>query len=67
MLENSPAAMANTKRAIWAAKQHGLPDALEYAWDLIIENNQGADFEEGIRAFGENRPPRWQPYDPEAS
>jgi enoyl-CoA hydratase/carnithine racemase len=67
MQGNSPAAMARTKRAIWAAKQHSLDDALEYAWDLIIENNQGADYEEGMRAFSEKRPPQWQPYSPDAN
>lgn len=67
MQGNSPAAMARTKRAIWAAKQHSLDDALQYAWDLIIENNQGADYEEGMRAFSEKRPPQWQPYSPDAN
>lgn len=65
MLDNSPAAMARTKRAIWAAKQQSLDEALQYAWELIIENNQGADYEEGMRAFTEKRPPRWQPYAPD--
>ncbi|HAN69316.1 MAG TPA: enoyl-CoA hydratase/isomerase family protein [Halieaceae bacterium] len=65
MLANSPAAMARTKRAIWGAKQRDLDDALQYAWDLIIQNNQGADYKEGMRAFTEKRPPRWQPYAPD--
>ena len=67
MLDNSPAAMARTKRAIWAAKQLGLEDALQHAWDLIIENNQGADYEEGMRAFSEKRPPRWRAYSAESN
>tara|TARA_R110001592_G_scaffold363371_1_gene685506 strand:- start:116976 stop:117773 length:798 start_codon:yes stop_codon:yes gene_type:complete len=66
MLENSPTAMARTKRAIWAAKDHSLSDASDYAWDLIIENSEGGDFDEGVRAFGEKRTPRWQPYKPYA-
>ncbi|MCR9184186.1 MAG: enoyl-CoA hydratase/isomerase family protein [Halieaceae bacterium] len=65
MLENSPAAMARTKRAIWAAKQGSLDEALQYAWELVIENNSGADYEEGLRAFTEKRPPCWQPYPPD--
>ncbi len=62
---NSPAAMARTKKAIWAAKQSSLDEALLLAWQQIIEHNSTADFEEGGRAFIEKRLPQWQPWQPE--
>ena len=62
MTSNSPAAMARTKKAIWAAKNRGLDDALSHAWQLIIEHNKSADYAEGTNAFLEGRAPRWQPW-----
>lgn len=59
---NSPSAMAATKKAIWGAKERGLHDACADGWNAIVAHNQGHDFAEGIRAFGERRPPRWAPY-----
>lgn len=62
---NSPAAMARTKKAIWAAKDHSLEQALDLAWQQIIAHNSCADFREGGRAFMEKRRPQWQAYQPE--
>lgn len=62
---NSPAAMAGSKKAIWATKQYSLDEALLMAWQQIIEHSSTADFEEGGRAFLEKRAPRWQPYQPD--
>jgi enoyl-CoA hydratase/carnithine racemase len=62
---NSPAAMARTKQAIWQAQEMSLEAGLANAIHLINENNRGADFSEGIRAFIEKRPPRWQVFAPE--
>lgn len=62
---NSPAALARTKQAIWQAQELGLEEGLSNAMRLINENNRGADFSEGIRAFIEKRPPRWLPFKPE--
>ena len=59
---NSPAAMARTKRAIWRGADLGLRDALQQAWELIMEHNAHPDCREGARAFLERRPPRWRPY-----
>ena len=59
---NSPAALARTKQAIWQAQEMNLQAGLENAARLINENNCGADFGEGIRAFIEKRPPRWQAF-----
>ncbi|WP_019528282.1 enoyl-CoA hydratase/isomerase family protein [Dasania marina] len=61
---NCPSAMARTKQAIWAAKQHSLDDALLKAWQQIIEHNNTDDFAEGGRAFLEKRAPKWKSYEP---
>ena len=42
-----------------------LSDALQYAWSLLRLHWMHPDFSEGPRAFGEKRPPRWNP-DPNA-
>jgi E-phenylitaconyl-CoA hydratase len=62
---NCPSAMAATKRAIWQAKEVPLGAALENAWRLILDHNDGPDFREGIAAFLERRPPVWQAPHPE--
>ncbi|MFA5964603.1 MAG: enoyl-CoA hydratase/isomerase family protein [Sphingomonas sp.] len=59
---NSPTAMALTKRAIWGAKQAGLDEASTEAWRMIAAHRDTPDFDEGIRAFAEKRPPRWARY-----
>lgn len=63
--ENSPAAMARTKKAIWSAKNHSLEQALDLAWQQIIAHNSCADVREGGHAFMEKRRPQWQAYEPE--
>jgi enoyl-CoA hydratase/carnithine racemase len=65
MTQNSPRAMALTKRAIWGATGMSDPAALEYAWELLKSHWSHPDFEEGPRAFLEKRDPRWNP-DPNA-
>ncbi|WP_174274163.1 enoyl-CoA hydratase/isomerase family protein [Sphingomonas bacterium] len=65
MAQNSPQAMALTKRAIWAvAKMHD-PAALEFGWELLKSHWRHPDFEEGPRAFVERRAANWNP-DPNA-
>ena len=59
---NSPAAMARTKQAIWRGADVGLSQALEQAWQLIMDQNNHPDLEEGGQAFLERRPPQWRPY-----
>ena len=63
---NSPSAMARTKRAIWRSLELPLSQSLDAAWDDIATHNRGPDFQEGIDAFLERRPPEWAAYDPEA-
>jgi E-phenylitaconyl-CoA hydratase len=59
---HSPSALSKTKKAIWHSKETGLTDALNYAWNLISEQNVHADFKEGTTAFIEKRSPKWKPY-----
>ena len=65
ILKNSPQAMALSKQAVWGAVEHGYRDALESAWGLLRLHWGHPDFQEGPRAFGEKREPRWDP-DPNA-
>jgi E-phenylitaconyl-CoA hydratase len=65
MLKNSPQAMALSKQAVWAARERGYSDALEYAWSLLRVHWGHPDFTEGPRAFSERREPQWNP-DPNA-
>lgn len=65
LLENSPQAMALSKQAIWGSLERGYTDALELGWSLVRLHWSHPDFREGPRAFGERRPPRWNP-DPNA-
>jgi enoyl-CoA hydratase/carnithine racemase len=56
----SPATIAASKRAMWAALDHGLYDGLERGWREIYQHWSHPDFLEGPRAFAEKRAPRWQ-------
>jgi enoyl-CoA hydratase len=61
---NSPAAMAATKRALWAALELGLTDACKAGARELISMWGHPDQEEGPRAFAERRDPDWQPPEP---
>lgn len=65
LLENSPQAMALTKRAIWGATEMPDPAAHDRGWELLKSHWSHPDFEEGPKAFAEKRKPRWNP-DPNA-
>ena len=58
---NSPAAMAATKRALWAALEHGLTDACRAGAAELVSMWGHPDQEEGPAAFAEKREPSWQP------
>ena len=58
---NSPSALEKTKKAIWNSQEVGMTEALNYAWDLISEQNLHPDFKEGGKAFIEKRTPNWKP------
>jgi enoyl-CoA hydratase/carnithine racemase len=57
--QNSPAACARTKRAIWESLNLPLDDAREMGWQVIEEYWTHPDIKEGARAFAEKRKPNW--------
>ncbi len=59
--QNSPAAMAATKRALWGALEAGLTDACKAGAAELVSMWGHPDQEEGPRAFAEKRAPRRQP------
>jgi enoyl-CoA hydratase len=59
--QNSPAAMAATKRALWGAMEHGLTDACRAGAKELVSMWGHPDQEEGPRAFAEKRPAQWEP------
>ena len=58
---NSPAAMAATKKALWAALEHGLTDACRVGAQHLVSMWGHPDQDEGPRAFAEKREPNWKP------
>ena len=58
--QNSPTAMAATKRALWGALELGLTDACRAGSAELLGMWGHPDQEEGPRAFVEKRPPRWE-------
>jgi enoyl-CoA hydratase/carnithine racemase len=63
--KNSPAAMAATKKALWAALEHGLTDACKIGAGHLVSLWGHPDQDEGPRAFAEKRDPEWAPLDPD--
>jgi len=59
--QNSPTAMAATKRALWGAMELGLTDACRQGAKELVSMWGHPDQEEGPRAFAEKRTPQWQP------
>jgi enoyl-CoA hydratase/carnithine racemase len=59
--KNSPAAMAATKKALWAALEYGLTDACKIGAQHLVGMWGHPDQDEGPRAFAEKREPTWQP------
>jgi enoyl-CoA hydratase/carnithine racemase len=58
--QNSPAAMAATKRALWGALELGLTDACRAGASELTGMWGHPDQDEGPRAFVEKRAARWQ-------
>jgi enoyl-CoA hydratase/carnithine racemase len=65
MLENSPQAMALSKRAIWGITEMSSEKAIDYGWELVKSHWSHPDYEEGPKAFLEKRSANWNP-DPDA-
>jgi enoyl-CoA hydratase/carnithine racemase len=61
--QNSPAAMAATKRALWGALETGLTDACRAGAAQLVSMWGHPDQEEGPRAFAEKRAAEWAPRD----
>jgi enoyl-CoA hydratase/carnithine racemase len=59
---NSPSAMRAAKRALWAALDLPLPEALGDAEDGARRFSRHPDAAEGLAAARERRLPRWAPY-----
>jgi enoyl-CoA hydratase/carnithine racemase len=57
---NSPAAMAATKRALWAALESGLTEACRAGARELTGMWGHPDQEEGPRAFADKREPSWE-------
>lgn len=52
-------AIALGKKAFYRQLDMSVPDAYEYASELVVRNGMAADAREGVVAFLEKRPPRW--------
>ncbi|MET0147899.1 MAG: enoyl-CoA hydratase/isomerase family protein [Acidimicrobiales bacterium] len=61
--QNSPAAMAATKRALWGSLELGLTDACRAGAQDLVSMWGHPDQTEGPAAFAERREPEWQPLD----
>ena len=62
--QNSPAAMAATKRALWGALELGLTDACRLGAQELLAMWGHPDQTEGPKAFAEKREPNWKPLEP---
>ncbi len=59
MLNNSPAALRISKKALWSALEHGLTGAQKTVADITRELSGHPDQLEGPKAFAEKRKPNW--------
>jgi enoyl-CoA hydratase/carnithine racemase len=59
---NSPAAMREVKRVMWASLDLPLQDALADSEEGGRRFARHSDAAEGLDAFREGRQPRWAPY-----
>lgn len=58
---NSPTAMRATKKALWRSLEVGLTQARNDAAEEIWRLRNHPDHAEGVRAWTEQRPARWEP------
>ena len=59
--ENSPSAMMESKRVLWASMETGLTAALDAGGRAVADFWYHPDNREGPRAFAEKRAPKWRP------
>jgi enoyl-CoA hydratase/carnithine racemase len=56
----SPAAIEASKRAIRAALDRPMAEAMQHGWELLLAHREHPDSHEGPMAFAEKREPTWQ-------
>jgi enoyl-CoA hydratase/carnithine racemase len=56
----SPAAIEVSKRAVWAAMERPLGEAMQHGWEMLLAHRKHPDSNEGPMAFAEKREPTWQ-------
>ena len=56
----SPGAIEKSKRAIRAALELPMAEALQQGWELLLAHREHPDSIEGPKAFAEKREPKWQ-------
>ncbi|MBP0597496.1 enoyl-CoA hydratase [Herbaspirillum sp. LeCh32-8] len=61
IVAKSPAAIRYGKAMVYRQKQMALPEAYDYAAEVMARNIMEADAMEGIDAFLEKRAPKWSP------
>jgi enoyl-CoA hydratase/carnithine racemase len=59
LLDKPPEVLGLGKRAFYRQLEMGLEDAYHFTTEVIVDNAQGKDFEEGLAAFLEKRAPAW--------
>ncbi|MGI9510305.1 MAG: enoyl-CoA hydratase [Geminicoccaceae bacterium] len=59
LLDKPREVLALGKRAFYQQLEMGLADAYDFTTEVIVDNALGKDFEEGLAAFIEKRPPNW--------
>ena len=59
LLDKPREVLALGKRAYYRQLEIGLEDAYAFTTNVIVDNALGRDFEEGLAAFLEKRPPEW--------
>jgi enoyl-CoA hydratase/carnithine racemase len=59
LLDKPKNVLALGKRAFYQQLEMGLADAYDFTTEVIVDNALGKDFEEGLKAFIEKRPPSW--------
>jgi enoyl-CoA hydratase/carnithine racemase len=59
LLDKPREVLALGKRAYYRQLEMGLEDAYSFTTEVIVDNALGKDFEEGLAAFIDKRPPEW--------
>jgi len=65
--QNSPSALAATKKALWGALETGMTQAKRHAGPLVTAQWAHPDAAEGLQAFIDGRAPQWAEPDSQGS